>query len=167
MATTEGIVKEKDNTRLIMFAVIGIIAALVIAGLFYLKRQPDTGAVAQQRLENALRPGSPEFPQLREKITLDKPEADEGKRAIGDWVMTLHTTVRNFTGRTIDGLEMYAAVVDLQGKPVKERTFIVIPARQPELGPNKTMPVQVTLEGMKDADTRADIKMEITAIRVK
>ncbi|HEX8098481.1 MAG TPA: hypothetical protein VF507_10610, partial [Pyrinomonadaceae bacterium] len=84
-----------------------------------------------------------------------------------DWVMTLSTTVRNFTGRTISGLEVYAAVVDSRGKPLKERTVIVIPDKRPELEPNGTVPVNVTLEGMADSDDRANIKMEITAFKLK
>ena len=81
--------------------------------------------------------------------------------------MSVHSTVRNFTGRPINGLEVRAAVVDHQGKALKERTVVVIPTRQPELGPNKTMQVQVMLEGMSDTDDRADIKMEITGFRFK
>jgi hypothetical protein len=62
---------------------------------------------------------------------------------------------------------MRAAVVDYEGKPVKERTVLVIPTRQPELAPNKTLPVQVMLEGMSDTDARANIKMEVTGFKFK
>jgi hypothetical protein len=79
----------------------------------------------------------------------------------------LHTTVRNVTGKTLNGLEIRAAVVDHQGNAVKQRTVVVIPTRQPELAPNKTMPVQVMLEGMSDTDDRANIKMEVTGFRFK
>ena len=58
-------------------------------------------------------------------------------------------------------------MVDYAGKAVKEKTVIVIPTRQPELAPNKTLPVQVMLEGMKETDPRANIKMEVTAFRFK
>jgi hypothetical protein len=81
--------------------------------------------------------------------------------------MTLQSTVRNFTGRTITGLELYGAVVDLENKPVKERTVVVIPTRQPELEPNKTMPVSVLIEGMKDSDVRANIKLEVSGFTLK
>ena len=36
--------------------------------------------------------------------------------------MSLHGTVRNFSGRTLNGLEINAVVVDHQGQPVKQRT---------------------------------------------
>jgi hypothetical protein len=81
--------------------------------------------------------------------------------------MGVHTTVRNFTGRSLNGLEIKAAVVDHQGKAIKERTVVVIPTKQAELEPNKTMFVQVMLEGMSESDDRANIKMEITGFRFK
>ena len=75
--------------------------------------------------------------------------------------------MRNLTGRTINGLEVWAAVVDHQDKPVRERTVVVIPTElHPELEPNKTMDVIVTL-GVSDSDDRANIRMEITAFRFK
>ena len=99
------------------------------------------------------RPGAPEFDQNIAKLYLDPPEADEAKRALGDIVMNLQTTVRNFTGRTVNGLEVKAAVVDGEGKPVKQRTVVVIPTKQAELLPNGTMLVVVRLDGMKDSIT--------------
>jgi hypothetical protein len=141
---------------------------LLIGGLIYLATRPTTGGAGeQQRLEGGIRAGTPEFEQYRERIMLDKPEATQSARPIGDIVMRLTSTVRNFTGRTINGLEIHAAVVDSQGNPVKERTVIVVPTRQPEIEPNRTMEVPVMLEGMKKEDDRADIKMEVTAVRFK
>jgi hypothetical protein len=125
------------------------------------------GGSVEPTLEGAIRAGSPQFAQYESKIVLDDPEADEAKRALGDIVMTLRTTVRNFTGRTLNGLEMRGAVVDHQGQPVKQRTVVVIPTKQAELEPNKTMLVQITLEGMTDKDDRANIRMEVTGFRFK
>jgi hypothetical protein len=81
--------------------------------------------------------------------------------------MSLQTTVRNLTGKTLNGLEVRAAVVDYQGQPVKQRTVVVVPTRQAELAPNKTIQVAVMLEGMSDTDARANIKMEVTGFKFK
>src|SRR5207302_5920944 len=115
----------------------------------------------------AVRPGSPDWDKYSKLIALDDPVADESKRALGDWVMTLQTTARNFTGRTVVGLEMRATVVDHQGKPVKEHTLVVIPGRRDDLEPNKTMQVAINVEGMTDKDDRAGIKMDVTAFKLK
>jgi hypothetical protein len=170
MSTTERNIAEPDGSRRLIFIVVAVISLLLILGLFFWMRsasKTSAGDPQQQRLEGGIRAGTPEFEQYRQKVIRDAPEATEAKRALGDTVMTLRTTVRNFSGRTLNGLEMYVAVVDMQGKPIRERTVIVIPTRRPELDNNETMEVPVTLERFTDSDDRANIKMEITAIRFK
>jgi hypothetical protein len=81
--------------------------------------------------------------------------------------MTLFGTVRNFTGRTLNGLEIRVSVVDLDGKPVKERTLMVIPNQKPELDNNQTMKAQALLEGISKNATRANIRMEVTGFSFK
>ena len=157
-----------SESRRSLIIVIAIVAAVVIALFFYLlMRATGSTSNAEPTLQGAIRQGSPEFEQYRSRIVLDQPEAEEAKRALGDTVMSLHTTVRNFTGRTLNGLEVRAAVVDHQGKVVKGRTVVVVPTKLPELEPNKTMTVQVMLEGFSDTDDRANIKMEVTGFRFK
>ena len=147
---------EESASHKTLIIIVAVAAAVVIALFFYALMRAGGGG-----------PGSPEFDKYKAGLVLDEPEAFEAKRALGDTVMTLKTTVRNLTGRTLNGLEIYAAVVDHQGKPVKERTVLVIPTRQPELPPNRTMDVPVMLEGMKDTDDRANIKMQIAGVKFK
>lgn len=174
MSITEQNINKRERSHNIPFIVAGIAAVLLIAGLVYfIKTRPGTVAPTgppQQRLEGALRAGSPEFEQAKKFIGVDEPEGTEGGRLVGDIVMTLTTTVRNFTGRTISGIEMRAAVVDLEGKPVKERYVIVVPnaaKNVAELEPNKTLPVSITIEGFSKSDVRAQIQMEITGVKFK
>lgn len=159
---------EESESRKTLIIVVAVAAAVVIALFFYLlMRAGGSGGTAEPRLEGAIRAGSAEFEQYKSQIVLDDPEATEAKRALGDTVMSLSTTVRNLSSKTLSGLEIRGAVVDHQGQPVKERTVIVIPARQAELAPNKTMPVTMMLEGMKDTDVRANIRMEIAGLKFK
>src|SRR5687767_8327940 len=167
MATSERQIPESDDSRRNVVIIVAVIAALAIGGLFYFLMRASSRPTVEPTLEGAIRPGSPEFAEYAPKIFVEAPEADEAKRALGDIVMNLQTTVRNFTGRTLNGLEMKGMVVDHQGKPVKERTLVMIPTRQPELGANQTMVVAVRLEGMKDSDDRANIKMEVTGFKFK
>src|SRR5215831_14335794 len=142
MATTESNTAESNGHRKTVI-IVGLIAAVLIVGLFYLlMRASSGGRGTPPTLQTAIRSGSPEWDQYSKKIVLDEPEANEARRALGDIVMSLRTTVRNFTGRTLSGLELRAAVVDHQGKAVRERTLVVVPTvEHPELAPNKTMAV--------------------------
>jgi hypothetical protein len=166
MAVPDRRIETESNRTLIIGVAVG--AAVVIAVLFYLlMRAGGSSGAGEPTLQGAIRAGSPEFDKYKPSIVLDDPEATEAKRALGDIVMGLQTTVRNLTGKTLTGLEIRAAVVDYDGKPVKERTVVVVPDRRPELPPNKTMTVNVMLEGMKDTDARANIKMEVTGFTIK
>ena len=167
MAVPDRRIEASESNRTLII-VVAVIAAIAIAGLFYgLMRLGGGGRNVEAGLPGAIRPGSPQFDANKANIVLDEPEATEAKRALGDIVMSLQTTVRNLTGKTLTGLEIHAAVVDYDGKPVKERTVVVVPTRQPELLPNKTMQVTVGLDGMSDTDTRANIKMEVTGFKFK
>lgn len=168
MATPERQVPETEDSQRKIIIVVAIIAAVAIAGLFYFLMRATGGGSVEPTLEGAIRSGSPEFAVYQSKIVLDPPEAYESKRALGDIVMNLQTTVRNFTGRTLSGLAVKGMVVDHQGKPVREHTVVVLPnGQQAELENNRNMPVQVRLEGMTDKDDRANIKVEVTGFKFK
>jgi|ERR1051326_4207533 hypothetical protein len=160
MATDHNIPEDKSRRTLII--IVAVIAAVFIGGFFYLLLRKSVASSPAPMLQGAIRPGSPDWDKYLKLIALDDPEADESKRALGDTVMTLQTTARNFTGKTITGLEIRASVVDHDGKPVKQRTLVMIPGRQTELDPNKTMRVAIVLDGFTDEDDRANIKMEVT-----
>jgi hypothetical protein len=167
MSEAEKRVAEGTESRRSIVIGVAVVAAVVIAILFYVLMKATGGGTVEPKLQGAIRPGSPGFEENRQKIVLDTPEAGEARRALGDIVMDLHTTVRNFTGRTLNGLEITGSVVDHQGKPVKLRAVVVIPGKQPELSPNRTMDVVVVLDGMTDKDDRANIKMEVSGFKFK
>jgi hypothetical protein len=163
---------ETDSSRKTIFIAVGLASAVLIALLVWWATRPAPPA-QQPHLDNAIRADSPEFAQWRERVVVDfipDEDAFESPRAAGDIVMTLRPKVRNFSGRTISGLELRATVVDLDGKPVRERTVIAIPngaAGVAELEPNKVAVVPIMMEGFKQTDVRANIKIEMTGVRFK
>lgn len=169
MATQDRRLEENDSRRTLII-VVAVAAAVVIALFFYLLMRASSSGGGEPRLEGAIRAGTPEFEQYKTQIVLDEPEAFESPRALGDIVMSLNTTVRNLSNKTLNGLEIRAVVVDGENKPVKERTVMVLPRQTPalqELPPNKTMDVSIRLEGFKPTDYRANIKMEVAAVKFK
>ena len=169
MSTAQKQISEPDDSSRKIVIIVAIAAAIVLATLFYFLMRASSGpSRANPSLEGAIRPGSAEWNEFYQKIVLDEPEATEAKRALGDIVMNLQTTARNFTGRTLSGLEVKGSVVNRQGKAIREQIVIAVPSPQnPELEQNRTMLVQVRLDGMTDADERANIKMEVTGFKFK
>ena len=169
MSQPEKNIADTDTTRRTIFIVVALASALLVAAFVYLASRPSAQR-GEPRLEGAIRAGTPEFEQYRERIVLDfnpDEDASESTRAVGDIVIAVRPVVRNFTGRTINGLELHAAVVDLENKPVRERTIVPIPGRQAELETNKVLEVPFMIEGIKKDDTRANIRIEITGVTFK
>lgn len=158
---------EESESRRTLIIVVAVAAAVVVALFFYVLMRAGGSGGGEPRLEGAIRAGSAEFEQYKTQIVLDEPEAFESPRALGDIVMTLKTRVRNLSNKTLNGLEIRGVVVDHQGQPLKERAVVMIPARQAELPPNKSMEVSVWLDGFKETDPRANIKMEVSAVRFR
>lgn len=166
MPAEHSIPEEKPKRTLVI--VVAVIAAVLIGGIFYLLMRQTAAPGSPTNLAGAIRAGSPEFEQYRSKIILEtSDEANQSTNVLGGFQMTLESTVRNFTGKTITGLELHAAVLNSEGKPVRERTVVVIPTRQPELAPNKHMFVTVTLDGMKETDDRAKLWMSVTGFTLR
>jgi hypothetical protein len=152
------------GTRRKIFIAAGALCLLLLAGLAYLTTRPSS-APGERRLENALRPGAPEFEQVKERVVVDfdpDENATIGVNALGAYPVNMKPTVRNFTGRTINGLEFYAAGLSLSGETIRERYFVT----EEEIAPNKvTSPViGVTFPG----DRRpAQLRLELTGVRFK
>ena len=176
MAAEHSIPEEESHTTIIV--VVAAIAAVVIGAFFYLLMRNSAAPSPPATLQGAVRPGSPDWDKYSKLIVLDDPSdcpeegsrfcAYESKRGLGDIQMTLRATVRNFTGHTITGLEVTAAAIDHDGKPVRQRTRIVIGAGGvAELLPNKTTPISILIDGFSDSDDRANVKMDVTGFTVR
>ncbi len=168
----------EEKSRRTLIIVVAVVAAVVIGGFFYLLLRKSVATGPSPTLAGAVRPGSADWDKYNKLIVLDDPGdcpeegsrfcAYESKRTLGDIQMTLRATVRNFTGRTITGLEVYAAILDHQDQPVKQRTRIVVPTTTvSELLPNKTTPISIVIDGLFDEDDRANVKMVVSGFTLK
>ena len=169
---------EESKSQRKLFIIVGA-ATVVVLGALALLFSTNAGRsflqsfnppAQAERLEGAIRPGSPEFDEAMQRIRLDfvaDNHAHTADRAIGDKIATMEPTIRNFTNRTINGIELRAVAYDIEKNVLKERTYVVIPKRQPELAPNKTYSPELLLEGFKQSDFIADLSVEITGLKFK
>ena len=151
---------------ILVAAIITTLLVLVMAGVMHLSLTRPVGRLTvEPRLEGALRPEMPEFEQLREKIVVEQLVAVEAPRPPGDLAVEVSATVRNTTEHTLSGLEMRGAVLDAQRSALRERTVIVVPARQTALEPGEAMNVRILLEGVQPEAARAGVLMEVSGVR--
>jgi len=149
----------------ILAAIVTTIIALVAAGLHHVAMTQPVNSDSGPRLSSALRPGEPEFEQVREQIQIARLLGIEQVHPFNNLAVDLTATVRNNTGRTISGLEMRGAIVDTQNSTLRERTVMVIPARQTALEPGEAIVVRVLLEGIGNDSDRANMVLEVTGVR--
>ena len=126
-------------------------------------------ALHQQQLEGAVREGTPEFETLTKRIVIQTDENNtmQSPTGMGTITMFIRGKIRNFTGKTLNGLEIKVTVVDQLEKPVKDKTLVVVPSQQPTLETNQSMPVNVMIEGFSKDDDRAMIRWKVTAIKAQ
>ena len=149
----------------ILAAIITTMIALAVAGLYYMAMTQPVDFHSGPRLSSALRPGEPEFEEVREQIEIAQVLGTEQIHPFSNLAVDLTATVRNNTGRTISGLEIRGAIVDAQNSTVRERTVMVIPARQTALEPGEAIGVRVLLERINNDSERANTVLEVTGVR--
>ncbi|HEY0049388.1 MAG TPA: hypothetical protein VGB68_08900 [Pyrinomonadaceae bacterium] len=142
---------------------------LVIATSGFYSTCTSRQALQQQQLEGAVREGTPEFEALTKKIVIqtDDNNTMQSPTGMGTIVMMIAGKIRNFSGKTLTGLEIKVTVVDQLEKPVKDKTLVVVPNQQPTLETNQTMPVRIMIEGFSKDDDRAMIRWKVTAIKTE
>jgi hypothetical protein len=155
--------EEKDGTRRVIFIAVGVIAALLVAGLAYLASRPSAHP-GEEKLAGAIRPGSHDYPASDRLVVEFDPDenAEIGPTALGTWSVMIKPTVRNFTGRTVNGLEFHASGVDLSGNVIRERTFV----SEAEIEPNKIFVPSIGMSFPQD-NKPANLKLELTGVRFK
>src|SRR6185295_15489516 len=145
--------------------IITTIIAVVAAGLHYVATTQPVNSYSGPRLTSALRPGEPEFDEVREQIEIAQVLGTEQIHPFNGLAVDLTATVRNNTGRNISGLEIRGAIVDAQNSTLRERRVLVIPARQTALEPGEAIGVRVLLEGIGNDSDRANMVLEVTGVR--
>ena len=156
--------EEADGSRRVIFIAVAIVAALLVAGLAYMATRP-AARPGEERLEGAIRPGSAEFPAPDRLVVEFDPDQDAtiGANALGNFVVTMKPTVRNFTGRTVSGLEFHVAGLDLSGKVIRERTYVTTE----EIEPNKIATPVIGLNFPPDNKPAQLARPELTGVRFK
>jgi hypothetical protein len=163
MSSFERSKEEGDKSRRYIFIAVGLFAALLVAGLAYWTTRPSA-APGEERLEGAVRPGSPDFPGPDKLIVEFDPNenANIGPTALGPWAVTFKPVVRNFTGRAVSGLEFRLTGLDAKGQTIRRRIAI----NRDEIGPNRVLSPPLSINFPQD-NRPADLKLELTGVRFK
>ena len=103
--------------------------------------------------------------RLQRTSVIEQLVGTEKTHPFNSFVVEITATVRNRTGRTISGLQMRGAIVDAEKTSVRERTDVIIPARQTALEPDEAINVRILLENLSEDLERAHLVLEVTGLR--
>jgi hypothetical protein len=158
--------ERKGNRKaLILGALVGIV--LLSGVIWLLMRQPSMEDQMANILDGSYHEGTPEFAQITKDIIIQtSDDTVQSPNAFGTISMYIHGTIRNKGGKNINGLEINVAVVDSFNQVLKEKRVLVVPTKQPQLGPGETIDVHIEMPGFDRKDDRANIRWKVTAIRV-
>ncbi len=159
--------QEKPPMNKYLFIAFGIAAVVVACALGVWLLQPSNEQIDEDLLAGAFREGSPEFAEHTKGLVIqtDENSTTQSPTAFGTIVMFLGANIKNYTGKNIVGLEVRASVVDQLGKPIREKTLIVVPKQEKQLAPDSKIYVNVRMDGFNKDEDRADIRWKVTAIK--
>ena len=144
-----------------------IVALLIIAGvIFLLSRKPPANEQMAQLVASAFHEGTPEFNDLAKDIIISTDDRTvESPTGLGTISMYIYGKIRNKGKKTIEILEVNAAVITQFNQVLKEKKILVVPVQQATLEPDQTIPITLALEGFAKDDDRANIRWKVSAIR--
>ncbi|HZN08340.1 MAG TPA: hypothetical protein VFB65_16200 [Pyrinomonadaceae bacterium] len=150
----------------VLAAIITAAIAVAAAGIQYFAlTQSYLDSHSPPPLEESVRAGNPEFEALREKVLVQHLVGVEKTHPFSDLAIELTATVTNNTGSPITGMELRGAIADSHGSLIRERTVVVVPAKQTVLEPDEAMKVRILIESIDRDSDRRHISLEVTALR--
>ena len=147
---------------------LGVLVALALIGgaIFLLSRRPPVSEQAAQLIGSAYQEGSPEFNNLSKDIIIATDDRTvESPTGLGTISMYIYGKIHNKGAKTIDILQVDAAVITQFSQVLKSKRILVVPVQQATLAPGDTIPITLTLDGFSKDDDRANIRWKVTAIR--
>jgi len=146
----------------------GLVGIVLLAGaIWFLALQPSMDDQMANVLEGSYHEGSPEFAELTKDIIISTSDKTvESPNAFGSISMYIVGNIYNKGTRVINGLEVNVTVVTEFNDVLKEKRLLVVPTKQPQLGPRENIEVHVEIPGFDKKDDRANIRWKVTAIRV-
>jgi len=164
----EPLTEKREGFSINYGLVIGIgVAMLLIGGaIFLLLRKPPVSEQAAQLIASAHQEGSPEFNNLSKDIIIATDDRTiESPTGLGTISMYIYGKIHNKGNKTIDVLQVDAAVITQFNQVLKSKRILVVPVQQATLAPGETIPITLTLDGFSKDDDRANIRWKVTAIR--
>lgn len=152
--------EEKDRSRTVMILsgiAVGLVVVLIIFATTVAKRPAP---------KEIMHSGSPEFDSYKEFVRIDNVKKTAGER-LNARFGHITCTVQNDGDKTLVGLELRAAAIDLSDVVAREKIITPVPKIRETLGPNESIDIDLYLEPIPDPQTLKDMIIEVYGLSVK
>jgi len=151
---------EKDRSRTIMLlsglAILAVIVLIIV--VTSLARRPSQTEFAQA--------GSAEYDDYAANVVISNIEKYSGERITGRYVRIV-CTAQNIGAKVLIGLQLKAVVIGTGGQLIRDKVVTPVPKTKDTLGPNQSMRIEVSLEGVPDPTEIRDITIELSGLKLK
>jgi hypothetical protein len=151
---------EKDRSRAIMLlsgvAVLAVIVLVVLVTSMSKKQAPVEFA----------RPGSSEFDSYIGSVKLTNIVKRKGER-LNNFYGRFLLTLENTGDRTITGLQLRMAAINLDNQVVREKVVAIIPAQREPLGPGQSARLDLYFEPLPNPDELQDMTIEVYSLKTQ
>lgn len=159
--------KEKRGVNKVLLAALGVAVLLVAGAIYLLSLTPSHEEQKQRILEGFYLESSPEFQKYTNNIiiTTDTDRTVQSRTGLGTISMNIQADIRNKGDKTLNGLEVNVAVVNITNQVIREKRVVVVPDQHERLSPNETIHIAVPMDGFKRDDDRANVRWKATAMK--
>lgn len=176
-AETEQMVEQRRSRRRMVLGGIGALALAIVILVLARGIRPAPSLTTnerlpggpQTRLENAVRPGTPEFEAYKSKITLEDHDKLVYPNLSGMTQLVVNARLTNRGDRTITGIELSLRAMSYAdpGKTLALNYSLPVPRKRSQLPPGEAMPVtmKVDLPSNRSEGEVSDLVPEITGLR--
>ncbi len=162
--------EDKGRARLVM-AVVGLIVALVGAGVIYLSTiwGPDPGDLPapQAGLPGASHAGEPVFEKYHTLVQLADKKYFTAANLLGQTQAMARGKILNMSDKTVTGVELRGKVIGKQDKVLATALAAPVPRKIPSIPPKGTVEFNVTIDGIPRGEEIMDITVEIEGLMVQ
>jgi hypothetical protein len=157
---------DKIRTRIIMvLAGIGvalIIGGIIVFGMFQPTPSPDAPK-APVGLPEAKHAGDPDFDKNVGLVALTEKKFFTQANMLGQRQAVMTGNIRNFTDKTIIGIELKGTVLGANNKVMAAAIAMPVPRRYDQIRSKGNIPYAVTVDGVPDGEIE-DMTIEVVGL---